>query len=116
MVEQRMNDADDRRNALEMRVLRALEARPEVSVPADFAARVAGHVPARSVAVLTPARYGMIALRVAMAVLVVTLVAVSVRSGHPSPIGLAVEWILCAQLVALALWRSGTWKLGVSEL
>jgi hypothetical protein len=116
MVEQRMNDADGRRNALEVRVLRALEAKPVVSVPAEFAARVVSRVPARRVAVLTPARYGMIAMRVAMAVLVVTLVAVSVRSGHPSPIGLAVQWILCVQLVALALWRSGTWKLGVSEV
>jgi hypothetical protein len=116
MGEQRMNNADDRKNALEMRMLRALEARPQVSVPPEFAPRVAGRVPARRVASLTPARYGMIATRAAMAVLVVALVAVSVHSSNRSPIAVAVEWILCAQLVALTLWRSGAWKLRVPEV
>ena len=116
MGEQRMSNADNSTDAVQMRILRALEARPEVSVPAEFAARVAAHVPVRREAVLTPARYGMIAVRVAMAVLVVALVIVTMRSGDRGAVGLAVEWILGAQLVALALWRSGVWRRGESRL
>jgi hypothetical protein len=110
MGEQRMSTADGGTNDLEMRVLRALEAKPGVSVPADFAARVASRVPARRLGAVAPARYGMIAMRVAMAVLVVALVIVAMRSGDRGAVGLAVEWILGAQLVALAMWRSGMWE------
>lgn len=109
MGEQRMNDTDGRANALEMRVLRALEAKPLVSIPAEFAASVGARVPARLAAAVTPARYGTTAMRAAMAVLVIALVAVGVRSADRSTVGIAVEWILCVQLVALATWRSGLW-------
>lgn len=110
MGEQRMSNADGRANELEMRMVRALETKPEVSVPAEFAARVAARVPARREAVLTPARYGVIAIRVAIAVLVIALVVAGVRSADRSTVGTAVQWILCAQLVALAMWRSGVWE------
>ena len=42
MHEQRMRDGKD---ALEERVMRALERVPEVKIPAEFAARVAGRLP-----------------------------------------------------------------------
>ncbi len=42
MHEQRMRDSTD---ALEERVVRALERVPEVRIPAEFAARVAGRLP-----------------------------------------------------------------------
>jgi hypothetical protein len=116
MGEHGMSEVDGRGDPTKMRILRALEAKPEVSIPAGFAARVAGRVPARREAATTPARYGMIAMRIAIAVLVIALVAVSMRAGNLSPIGIAVEWILCAQLVAIALWRSGVWRRGVSEV
>jgi hypothetical protein len=116
MGEQRMNDAEDRASALEMRVVRALETRPEVSLPTDFAVRVASRVPARREVAVPPARYGMIAVQVAMAVLVVALVVLGVRSTGHGTVGMAVEWILCGQLVALALWRSGAWKRDTSDV
>jgi len=67
-------------------------------------------VPARMAGALTPARYGFLAMRIAMAVLVVALVAVAIRSADRSVTGVAVEWILCGQLAALAMWRSGLWR------
>jgi hypothetical protein len=113
MSELRMNDS---RNAIEIHVARALETRPEVSVPDGFAARVARAVPARKVAAVTPARYGLIAMRIAAAVLVVALVLTAMHFTDRSATGVSVEWILCGQLVALALWRSGMWRRGVSEV
>jgi hypothetical protein len=113
MGEQRMNDS---RDATEMRVLQALEAKPQVSVPDGFAARVAGRAPARRAAAVTPARYGLIAMRIAMSALAVALVAAATRSAGHSAVGVAVEWILCGQLVALTLWRSRMLRRGVSEV
>jgi hypothetical protein len=114
MGEQRMSNADHTTDAIEMRLVRALETKPEVRVPDGFAARVAGRVPARVAEPATPARYGVLAMRMAMAVLVVALVAVALRSAGHSAIGVAVEWILCGQLAALAIWRSGVWGRGSS--
>jgi hypothetical protein len=111
MGEQGLNDS---RDAIEMRIARALETKPSVRVPADFAARVSGRAPARAEGPVTPARYGFIAMRMAMAVLVVALVAGAMRPTDRSATGVAVEWILCGQLAALAMWRSGMWRRGSS--
>jgi hypothetical protein len=112
MSEQPMEQRDDGTDAIELRLQRALETRPEARVPDGFAARVAARVPGRRVAVVTSGRYGLMAMRIAMAVLVLALVTLTMLSMGRTVAGIAVEWILCAQLAALVVWRSGVWKLG----
>jgi hypothetical protein len=94
-------------DAVSLRVVSALERKPEVDVPAGFAARVAAQLPARRVAAVTPARYGMMAIRIGIAALVVALVAVGMHSSGRPVFGITLEWILCAELVGLAVWQSG---------
>jgi predicted phage tail protein len=105
MHEQRMRSGID---ALEERVTRALERVPEVTVPAEFAARVALQVPMRREIAAMPARYGLMAMRISMAVLMIALVVVAMHAGGRSSIfGIAFEWMLCAELVGLAVWLGG---------
>jgi hypothetical protein len=95
---------------MDARLTRALERKPAVDVPADFAVRVAQQVPLRGAVRLPTARYGPTAMRVGMAVLVVVLVAVATRSSGQTVLGVMLEWILCAELVALAVWLGGVWR------
>jgi hypothetical protein len=97
----------DNTDALDERVVRALERVPEVTIPEDFAARVAGQVPERRAFAVRPARYGLMAMRTGIAVLLIALVVVAMRTGGRSVFGIALEWVLCAELVALAVWMSG---------
>jgi len=113
MHEQRMRDGMD---ALEERVVRELERVPEVTIPAEFAARVAGRLPVRRAFTARPARYGLMAMRTSMAVLVLALVTVAMHAGGRSVFGLALEWVLCAELVALALWMGGVRYFFVHEV
>jgi hypothetical protein len=111
MQDERMSDVD----SMDERLTRALERKLAVDVPAGFAARVAGQVPGqvpvrRAVAVPT-ARYGLLAARIGMAVLVVALVVLAMRHADDTVFGITVEWILCAELVGLAAWLGGVWKL-----
>ena len=112
MDEQRMNELD---GAMEVRLTRALEWKPEVQVPMDFAARVAGQLPMRRPVAVTRARYGLIAMRIAMGVLVVALVAMSMRPAAHTVFGIAMEWVLCAQLAGLVTWQSGAWRFSEPE-
>ena len=112
MHDQRMRDNTD---ALEERVVRALERVPEVRIPADFAARVAGRLPERRAFAVRPARYGLMTMRISMAVLVLALVVVAMHSGGRSVFGLALEWVLCAELVGLAVWLGGVRNFFVHE-
>ena len=93
------------RDELDVRIERALERRPAVTVPADFAARVASRAPA--VRAASP-RYGMIAMQAAMVLLVAGLVGVS---RDRSAVGVAMQWVLCAELAGLAVWRWGLGKM-----
>ena len=112
MHEQRMRVGED---ALEERVVRALERVPEVRIPAEFAARVAGRVPKRREIAVRPARYGLMAMRISVAVLVLALVVVAMHATVRSVIGIALEWVLCVELVTLAVWLSGVRELFVHE-
>ena len=96
--------------SFEERVTRALERKPTVDVPAGFAARVAGQVPVRKQVAVPAARYGLLAARIAVVVLLVALVALTMRSGSHKVIWVVLEWILCAELAGLAAWLSGVWK------
>lgn len=96
--------------ALERRLTLALEAAPEVRIPADFAARVVGKVPAslplRRNAMLTPTRYGPAMLRIGIVVLFVALLGFALRAGPHSSVGVAIEWVLFAQFIGLTTWLS----------
>jgi predicted anti-sigma-YlaC factor YlaD len=88
----------------------ALEAKPEVAVPADFAARVAASVPPRRVkrvALRVPRHWGLIT---AMAVVTVVLVV-----GFPGPkpanswVGLVFVMVVASEIAGLALWLGPRW-------
>ena len=105
----RMNPMDETgaAEAVDRRVARALGRMPLVNIPEGFAARVAGQVPASGPVSVAPARYGLIAMRGGMAVLLLALAAMATSSTGWTAIGVTVEWMLCAQLVALAIWLGG---------
>ena len=94
-------NADD---AMDRRVVEALERMPAVEIPVEFAARVAGLVPVRNAVTVTPARYGLAAARICMAVLMVAIVVVAMHAVDHTKVGITLEWILCAQLAGLAMW------------
>jgi hypothetical protein len=104
MEEQRMIDEAE---LLDARIGEALEAKPEVEIPAGFAARVAGRLPSRSVVLLTPARYGLLVMRIAMAVLTVAIVVMAMRGIARTTVGVSLEWMLCAELVGIGMWLGG---------
>jgi hypothetical protein len=101
---------------LDQRILRALEAAPEPHIPADFAARVARQLPAKRPESLTPTHYGRWAMVIAT---VATLAALLVLAADYSAGQVAghltfgaVESILFAQFIALAVWLS-VWRPGL---
>ncbi len=89
---------------LDERLMRALEARPEVHIPTDFASRVASQLPATKAVSLTPTHYGRNAMLISMVVLAVALLALALHSADHSTLGLTLEWILCAQFLSIAVW------------
>ena len=101
--------------ALDRRVARALERAPGVEIPAGFASRVAGQLPVRRAVAVTPARYGFIAMRTCVAALLAALVVLAMRAADRTAIGVTLEWILCAQFIALAIWLAGVRSFSASE-
>jgi len=108
-----VNREAENEKALDMRIVQTLESRPGVAIPAGFAARVASRVPARGPAHGFAARrdvplhathYGQWAMAASLVVLAVALVALLVNGFGNTAIGLAVVWIVYAQLLALAVW------------
>jgi hypothetical protein len=95
---------------LDQRIVRALEAAPPPQIPADFAARVAGQLPARRPVSLTPRHYGQYAMLIGTVVTLAALVILSLHSTHPS-FGL-LEPLLFVQFIALAVWLS-VWRYGL---
>lgn len=100
--------ADDQDEHLDQRLTRALETVPQPSIPADFAARVTGRLPARRPVSLTPTHYGQNAMLIGILItLAALLVLARYTTGHAS-FGL-LESLLLAQFVALAVWFS-VWR------
>jgi hypothetical protein len=89
--------------ALDQRIVRALETGPEPQIPADFAARVASQLPARRPVSLTPTHYGHNAMLAGIVVLLAALVALALHSTGHATFGL-LESLLFAQFIALAVW------------
>jgi hypothetical protein len=94
--------ADDE---LDRRVLYALETAPKVEISADFAARVAGRLPARRPVSLTATHYGRNAVLLGLILTLVVLIAVTLYNGRHASFGLA-ESVLLTQFLALTVWLS----------
>ena len=95
---------------LDVRLTRALDAKPEVAIPADFAARVAAGVPARSeerVSARVPRPWG---LATAMAVVTVLLM-VSFAGQQPANnwAGTVFLFLVASEIAGLALWLGPRW-------
>jgi hypothetical protein len=104
MRDEQMSEENTSAASMEERLIRALEASPAVQIPADFASRVASQLPATRPVSLTPTHYGRNAVLISMVALVVALLALALHNADSSTLGLTVEWILCAQLLSLAVW------------
>lgn len=107
MDEQRVSgERMDAGDELDRRTIEALARVPAVLIPPDFAARVTRQMPERrfAVAASTPGRYGLMAARIGMAVLLLAIGVVAMRAADRGVIGVALEWVLCAQLAGLAVW------------
>ncbi len=118
MDKQRMNFGDQRMDAgaaMDRRVAEALERVPAVNIPADFAARVAGQVPERRAVAATGSRYGLMAARICVAVLLIAIVVVAMRASGRTAFNIALEWILCGELVGLSIWMGRVWRLSEPE-
>jgi hypothetical protein len=100
--------AEDKMNldwqALERKIVVALENAPLVDVPAGFAARVAGSLPAQPTLRLTPARYGVRAALVCLVTLMLLMLVAAPRAMGSSALWLSIESIFCAQFALLAVW------------
>jgi hypothetical protein len=101
MAKDTMNSASD---ALERRIMLALETAPRPEIPAGFAARVASLLPPPAQAVLTPRRYGQRAAVACLVVLLVLMLAFAHRAAGNSLYWFSIESIFCAQFALLAVW------------
>jgi hypothetical protein len=90
--------------ALDARLVRALEARPEVVIREDFAARGASQVAPRKAVALTPRHYGRNMIFVCVVVLAIAMVGISAAGVYGTPLMKIVDWVLCAQFIGLVAW------------
>jgi hypothetical protein len=96
-------------DAFDARLTRALERPPEPRIPAAFAARVASRVPARKPFSITPTHYGRRVALFSLVALLAALLATAPHGSGSSVWGLALEWLLAAQFLALVVWL-GLWR------
>jgi predicted anti-sigma-YlaC factor YlaD len=88
----------------------ALDAKPEVMVPADFAARVAAKVPVRQQKQPIARMQRSWGLATAMAVVTVLLVVCFRGPGSASSwLGLVFLFLVTAEIAGLALWLGPRW-------
>jgi hypothetical protein len=110
-----MKDFDMREDEtlrLEARITAALEQAPRVVAPEDFAARVAARVPVRSTLsapALQGARFGWAAAVVSLVVLLAAMLWLAPRATPHAVYWIALEWLMCAQFCAVAIWVGG-WR------
>jgi len=90
---------------LDQRIVRALEAQPKVSVPADFASRVASRLPAKHPTSVTSTHYGQGTMLIGILLTLAALVALSLHPTGPDRFGL-LESMLFAQFLGLVVWFS----------
>jgi len=98
----------DSPDALDQRLIRALEAAPSLNIPANFAERLASRLPARAPALdsitLPATRYGHNAILIGLAVLLAAMLVLAAHAANHATLEAILEWTLCAQFVALTIW------------
>ena len=104
MRDEWMNEQNTPDVELEERLTRALEARPAIHIPDDFAARVVRQLPERRPITLTPTNYGRTVMAICMVVLGVVLLAFALNGMAARPAVQITGWILYAQFLVLVLW------------
>jgi ABC-type Co2+ transport system permease subunit len=105
MFDDAMNPEAEAERELDARIVEQLERLPDLSaIPADFAARVAAKVPVRRPVSVRTTHYGRTLMMFGLVVLFVALVVLAKHSFTTSPIGVALEWTLCIQFLAFAVW------------
>jgi hypothetical protein len=89
----------------------ALDEKPEVAIPADFAARIAAVAPARQEKPVRAQRPRHLGLITAVAIVTVLLV-VCFAGSHPanSWIGLTFMLVVVSEIAGLALWLGPRWS------
>ena len=100
-------DGDSEMQLLDRRIQEALERVPDFSerIPADFAARVTAKVPTkRVVPAITATHYGSRFMWAGLVVLSILLVVLARQTFTHSAVGIAIEWTLCAQFLAIVVW------------
>lgn len=95
--------------AMDAKIVQALEQQPEVAIPAGFAARVASQVPAarpasRRAVLLPPTHYAKWTMAASLIVLAVILAALLANHFGHTPIGMTMEWIIFSEFLTLAAW------------
>lgn len=90
---------------LDHRILRALEAAPELQIPDDFAARVSRKLPAKRPVSLKPTHYGRNAMLIGMVITLATLLVLTMHNGTHAAFGLS-QSLLLGQFIALTVWLS----------
>ena len=95
--------------SFEAKLDRALGAAPAVQIPADFASRVAAVVEEPRPRFTAPSHYGRWALLVCGMVLVVAMFVLAVRMPQGSRASMAMEMLLGAELIVVAL-GAGSWR------
>ena len=102
MAEHAVNSSNQQ--ALDARIILALETAPEISVPSDFAARVAGQLPPLPTVTITPRRYGRNVAMVCMGLLLALILIFAHRATGTSLLWSSIEWIFCVQFALVAVW------------
>ena len=105
MRDEWVNELNTADAEMDRRLTRALEARPVVNIPADFAAQVSRQLPERKAIALTPTHYGRKAMVICMVVVgVALLVGFMLHGVGVPPMVQVTGWILYAQFLGLVVW------------
>ncbi len=110
-----IENTTERDDELERRIDESLAQAPVLTIPADFAARVAALVPAQQEVAIARPTFGRNTVLVCAAVLLIALLIVAPHATGKSVFATGIEWILCAQLSLLGLWFAlsrSPWRLG----
>lgn len=95
-------------DALAARLTRALEAAPTVTIPANFAARLATRAAAELPrnAPIVPRRFSTLAIQITFVALALAMLAIAHSATTHTLFPIAIELLLACEFVALITWRS----------
>jgi hypothetical protein len=90
--------------ALDARISRALARIPAASIPENFAAMVASHLPARSFAEVKATQYGRNAAVLCFLLLLAALPLLAPATAKGSAMMICLQWMLCFQFALIGAW------------